>query len=193
MQSLVVINLDEARHECTYGRGCDGICCQKGRPLIYSEEKALIDAHLHRLLSLLRPEAQAVIRRKGYLTHRRRLGQRCLRQAAGWCVFFHDGCVLHKVGAAEGDKFKYKPAVCSLFPLQQDEHDHWYVRQKGYKGERWDLFCLDPDRPSRPAAESLGDELALAASFQAAADAVARVQESVAPATILVNSHESAD
>ena len=184
MESLAVINLDEARFECTYGRGCEGICCQNGRPLVFPEEKATIDAHLPRFLRLLRPEAQALIRQKGYLTRRRRLGQPVMRHAAGWCVFFNGGCTLHKVGAAEGDKFKYKPAVCSLFPIQQDERDRWYVRQKGYKGEKWDLFCLDPAQQSKRAAESLADELALAESFQQAAEAAARAQASVAPPTI---------
>jgi hypothetical protein len=70
--------------------------------------------------------------------------------------------VLHKVGAAEGDHFRYKPAPCSLFPLEQDDHDRWYVRQHGYQGEQWDLFCLAPGFSSVPAAESLGEELALA-------------------------------
>ena len=175
MQSLVVVNLDEARYECTYGRGCDGVCCQDGRPLVYPDEAANIDAQLPRLLALLRPEAQALVRRKGYLTRRRRLGLPQVRHAGGWCVFFHNGCVLHKVGAEEGDKFKYKPAVCSLFPIQQDEKDRWYVRQKGYKGERWNLFCLDPAIHTKPAAETLREELALAASFQAT--------ESAAPAS----------
>jgi hypothetical protein len=168
MQSLVVINLDEARYECTYGRGCDGVCCQVGRPIVYPEEIANLDAHLPRLLPLLRPAARRAIRQKGYLTRRGQSPR--LRHAAGWCVFFHNGCVLHKVGVAEGDKFKYKPALCSLFPLQQDRHDRWYVRQKGFNGERWDLFCLDPANHTKPAAESLRDELALAALFQAAAD-----------------------
>ena len=26
--SLPVLNLTEAKFECTYGRGCEGICCQ---------------------------------------------------------------------------------------------------------------------------------------------------------------------
>ena len=142
--SLPIVNLTEARFECTYGRGCDGVCCQSGRPLIYPEEIAKLDANLEKFLPLLRPEARACVEKKGYLTDRRRLGERMARHAGGWCVFFNQGCVLHKVGAAEGDKLLYKPAVCALFPIQQDEHDRWYVRQKGYKREKWDLFCLDP-------------------------------------------------
>src|SRR5262249_56732251 len=99
-----------------------------------------------------------------YLT-RGRPGEPTVRKADGWCVFFNQGCVLHRCGAAEGDKFKYKPAVCSLFPIQQDEHDQWYVRQKGFKKEKWDLFCLDPKTSSVPARESLQEELALAERF----------------------------
>jgi hypothetical protein len=69
------------------------------------------------------------------------------------------------VGASEGDKFRYKPAVCSLFPIQMDQHDRWYVRQKGFNREKWDLFCLDPASSCVPAAESLRDEIALARRF----------------------------
>ena len=98
--------------------------------------------------------------------------------------FEHGGWAFKLERGPEGDKFKYKPGVCSLFPIQQDERDRWYVRQKGYKGEKWDLFCLDPAQQSKRAAESLGDELALAESFQQAAEASARAQASVAPPTI---------
>jgi hypothetical protein len=164
--TLPILNLAEARYECTYGRGCDGICCREGRPPVYPEEAARIDANLEKLLPLLRPEAQAVVRKKGYLSRRIHAGQPTLRNAGGWCVFFNEGCVLHKVGAAEGDKFRYKPSICSLFPIQADEHGNWYIRQKGFKGEKWDLFCLDPSASPMPAAESLKEELALAQRFE---------------------------
>ena len=163
--ALQVLNLAEARYECTYGRGCDGICCQEGRPLVYPEEIELLQANWKRFWPLLRPEARSLIQKKGFLTKRRRMGEPTVRKVAGWCVFFNQGCVLHKVGAEEGDPFKYKPAVCSLFPIQMDEEDRWYVRQKGYKSEKWDLFCLDPASTSVPAAESLQAELALAQRF----------------------------
>ena len=163
--SLQVINLAEARFECTYGRGCEGSCCREGRPLVYPEEIDRLQANMKRFRTMLRPEAQKVIEKKGFLTKRRRLGERFLRSAAGWCVFFNQGCVLHKVGAEEGDRFKYKPAVCALFPIQMDEQDRWYVRQRGYKREKWDLFCLDPASTSVPAAESLQAEIALAQRF----------------------------
>jgi hypothetical protein len=73
---------------------------------------------------------------------------------------------LHQVGAEEGNKFRYKPSACALFPIQADENGNWYVRQKGYKKERWDLFCLDPQNSPMPAAESLREELALAQRFE---------------------------
>ncbi len=69
-----------------------------------------------------------------------------LRVVDGWCVFFNQGCVLHKVGAAEGDTYRYKPAACALFPLARNDKDEWYVRQHGYEDEQWDVFCLDPRR-----------------------------------------------
>lgn len=164
-QSLPILNLAEARFECTYGRGCEGICCREGRPPVYPEETERIDAHLHEFLPALRPEARAIVERKGYLTRRRRLGQPLIRVANGWCVFFNQGCVLHRAGSAEGDKFRYKPALCALFPLQMDARDRWYVRQKGFKGEKWNLFCLDPRENRAPAAQSLRDEIALARRF----------------------------
>src|SRR5262249_17346870 len=110
----------------------------------------------------LRPEARAVVEEHGYLTRRRKLGLPMMRVVEGWCVFFHQGCVLHKVGAEEGDKYRYKPAACALFPLAKDEHDQWNVRQKGLNGESWNLFCLDPKISSTPAAETLKEEIDLA-------------------------------
>jgi hypothetical protein len=75
--------------------------------------------------------------------------------------------VLHKVGAAEGDKYRHKPACCALFPLSQTEHSEWYVRQKGVQNEDWDLFCLDPGPRTPRARETLQEELALAAHYVA--------------------------
>jgi hypothetical protein len=161
-QSLPVINLAEARFECTFGRGCDGLCCQTSRPPIYPEEEACLDANVERFLPELRPEARAVVEKQGYLSNKRKLGLPILRVVDGWCVFFNQGCVLHKAGAAEGDKNRYKPVVCALFPLEKDDHDQWYVRQKGFRNDPWDLFCLDPASSQVPAAESLKEELELA-------------------------------
>jgi Protein of unknown function (DUF3109) len=162
---LPVVNLHTATYECTFGRGCDGICCREGRPLVYADEIARIGENLHKFLPWMRPEASRMAERRGFLSGRKRLGEALMRVTGGWCIFFNQGCVLHQVGTAEGDKFRYKPAVCALFPIQQDEHDRWYVRQKGFKRERWDLFCLDPDNSLKPAAESLQEELALAKRF----------------------------
>ena len=165
--SLPILNLSEARYECTYGRGCDGICCREGRPPVYPEEAERIDANLEKFLPLLRVEAQAIVRKKGYLSRRIRAGQPTLRNSGGWCVFFNEGCVLHKVGAAEGDKFRYKPRPCSLFPIEPDGPGRVYVRQHGYQGEQWDLFCLAPSNSAVPAAESLRAEVALAEKWVA--------------------------
>jgi hypothetical protein len=163
--ALPVLNLAEATYECIYGRGCEGICCQNGRPPVAPEEKELLDANLHKMLPLLSPAAREVVARDGYLSKRVKSGMPMLRVLGGWCIFFNEGCVLHKVGAAEGDKFRYKPAPCSLFPLEQDSQDRWYVRQHGYKGEQWDLFCLAPGQSRVPAAESLQEELAFARRY----------------------------
>src|SRR6478735_7508787 len=109
--SLNVINLETATFECIYGRGCDGICCQNGRPPVYPEEQQAIRKNLKKFLPELRPEARALIEKDG---------QPMLRVIGGWCVFFNKGCVLHKVGAAEGDAYRYKPALCALFPLAKN-------------------------------------------------------------------------
>jgi hypothetical protein len=171
LPDLPVINLDTAKYECTFGRGCDGICCREGRPLVYADEIARISENLGKFLPLMRPQAAKAAAKGGFLSGRKRLGQEIMRVVGGWCIFFHNGCVLHQAGLAEGDKFRYKPAVCGLFPIQQDEHDQWYIRQKGFKRERWDLFCLDPANSTRPAAESLREELELARRYEQDAQA----------------------
>jgi hypothetical protein len=163
--SLPVVNLSEAKYECIYGRGCDGICCRNGRPGIDPDERERLDDNLDKFLPHLRPEARAVVEAEGYLSRRTRHGLPMLRVVEGWCVFFHQGCALHKVGAEEGDKYRYKPAACALFPLARDEHDRWYVRQWAYKDEPWDLFCLNPNASPRPAAESLREEIELARRY----------------------------
>src|SRR5437660_1175483 len=157
--SLPVLNQAEATFECTFGRGCGGTCCQNGRPPIYPEEKERLDANLAKFVPHLRPEARKVISKKGYLGRRLELGLPMARVVAGWCVFFNQGCVLHTVGADEGDEYLYKPAACALFPLAKDEEDRWYVRQHGYKEEPWDLFCLSPNASPVPASESLQSEM----------------------------------
>lgn len=164
--SLPVVNLTDAKFECTYGRGCDGACCQNGRPGLYPDDDAYIRAGLDKFLPHLRPEARALIEAEGYSSRRHR-GDRLpmLRVVGGWCVFFNEGCVLHKVGAMEGDKYRYKPIMCALFPLTQDEQGNWYIRQKGLKNEKWNLPCLDPAISTLRAEESLREELALAQTY----------------------------
>jgi Fe-S-cluster containining protein len=162
LPTLPVLNLQDAKFECIYGRGCDGICCQNGRPSVSAPERGRIKKNLAKFLPHLRPAARALIERVGFLSRRRKLGEPMLRVQDGWCVFFNEGCVLHKVGAEEGDKYRYKPEQCALFPLTQDEKDRWYVRQRGFKGEAWDLFCLAPDASPMPASESLREEISLA-------------------------------
>jgi hypothetical protein len=152
--ALVVLNLAQARFECTFGRGCDGICCKNGRPPVYPEEAAAIQAALPIVLPRVRPETRGALERDGFLTRRRKAGQPTLRVVGGWCVFFHRGCVLHHLGL--------KPSLCALFPLAKDARDRWYVRQKGYGGEVWDLPCLAPGPGTPLAADSLRAEIALA-------------------------------
>lgn len=168
LSTLPVLNLNEARFECIFGRGCDGICCQNGRPAVGPEERQRIDENLHKILPQLRPQARALVEKEGFVSRREKLGQPMVRVIDGWCVFFHQGCVLHKVGAAEGDSFRYKPYSCALFPLARDEKDRWYVRQRGYKGEAWDLFCLAAEPSTPPAALSLRQELQMVAETHAA-------------------------
>lgn len=164
---LKVLNLDAATYECTFGRGCDGVCCRQGRPSIEADEIERIESNLDRFLPHMRPAAAALVQREGIVSRRRRYGLPMMRVIDGWCIFFERGCVLHRVGEAEWDRFKYKPSACALFPLAGTKDGEWYVRQHGYRHELWDLFCLDPANSHVPAAQSLKDEIALAAHFAA--------------------------
>ena len=159
---VVVANAETATFDCLFGRGCDGVCCRNGRPSVDPAEAEAIRGSLDRVLPHLRPEARALVEAEGFLSNRTKLGRPMVRVAGGWCVFFSGGCVLHKVGAAEGDPFRYKPSQCALFPLERGDDGDWYVRQKGVEGEAWDLFCLDPNASPLPAAESLREEVLLA-------------------------------
>ena len=116
--SLPVVNLSEAKYECIFGRGCDGICCQNGRPPIYHEEAECLDANLEKFLPHLRPEARQLVEKAGYLSGRRKYGLPMMRVVGGWCVFFNQGCVLHKVGAEEATSIvtSRPPAPCSRWP-----------------------------------------------------------------------------
>ena len=158
---LAILN-EGVTYECTYGRGCAGICCQNGRPPVSPEEKARIDANLLKFLPHLGDRAREAIAQEGYLSKRVKAGMPMLRVIDNWCIFFQEGCVLHKVGMQEGDKFRYKPAPCSLFPLEKNEEGEWFVRQHDYQGEQWDLFCLSPSNSAVPVAVSLQEEMAFA-------------------------------
>jgi Fe-S-cluster containining protein len=165
MHALPIVNADTATFECIFGRGCDGICCQNGRPSVDADEQKRIQKTLKKVTPHLRPEARALIERDGFVSARTKLGQPMLRVVGGWCVFFNARCVLHKVGAEDGDPYQYKPSQCALFPLEKGDAG-WYVRQWGYEGEVWDLFCLNPKQSKKPAVESLAEEIALAATFE---------------------------
>lgn len=177
--STRVFNLTEARFECTFGRGCAGICCRNGRPPVYADEEARITQQMDALLPLMRPGAASAIEQAGFMSRRRKAGTHSLRVVGGWCVFFNAGCVLHQLGAAEGQKYRYKPFACATFPLERDPTRGWYVRQKGLLGEVWDLPCLDPAGGQAVAASSLSDEVRFieaSGSQRATADVPSRRQ-----------------
>lgn len=158
---LPVINLSTATFECVYGRGCDGICCRESEPPVSAEEIARLQENLPAILPHLRPEARAIVESAGFLGGEHDNGEQKLALADRWCVFFNAGCVLHKLGSAEGDPYRYKPLICALFPLEDGADGQWRVRQWGEAGEEWDLFCLNPAQSAKPAAESLQAEMAL--------------------------------
>jgi hypothetical protein len=165
---LAITNAETATFDCSFGRGCEGICCRNGRPSVTPAERAVIDSVMSRVLPLLRPAARAAIESDGFTSARTKLGQPMVRVVGGWCVFFNGGCVLHTVGAEDGDSYQYKPTQCALFPLEKNDDGAWYVRQWKLEGEEWDLFCLNPANSPRPAVESLAPEMALAAELDAA-------------------------
>jgi hypothetical protein len=132
-----------------------------------AEESKRIGRVLGRTLPHLRPKAKALIEEEGFASKRIKLGLPMLRVADGWCVFFNEGCVLHKIGAEDGDSYQYKPSQCALFPLERNDDGDWYVRQWDYEGEQWDLFCLNPKATKVPAAKSLAVEIELAAKVDA--------------------------
>lgn len=48
--ALPVVNLAEAKFECIFGRGCEGICCKNGRPSLDKREQLRIKKVLKRAL-----------------------------------------------------------------------------------------------------------------------------------------------
>lgn len=157
--SLAIENLGTARFNCVFPV-CGGICCRNGRPTVTMAEQRRIDENLERFLPHLRERARLHAAARGWLTRRTKGGLRTIAVVDGWCIFAHEGCVLQKVGMAEGEAWKYKPAVCVYFPLEQGIDGSWYVRQWGHRDEAWDLFCLNPMETTTPARDSLKREIA---------------------------------
>jgi uncharacterized protein DUF3109 len=159
---IEVENLDRAKFECVFPT-CGGVCCQNGRPGLEPAEHRRIAANLKKFLPRLRPSARKLIEQRGFLTRRIKEGCRTLAVSEAWCVFHNEGCVLHQVGAEEGDRWKYKPWRCIVFPLTRDPKTaRWHVRQWKEKGEAWDLFCLDPKESPKQASATLAAELEFA-------------------------------
>lgn len=168
--TVEISGLETARFDCVFPT-CGGVCCVNGRPPVEPGEARRIDENLAKFLPLMRPEARERVEEKGHLTNRQKEGLPALAVSKGWCVFFNDGCVLHKAGAAEGDKWKYKPWRCIAFPLERSGPRKWHVRQWGLKGEAWDLFCLNPKESPKPAGETLKDEIAFVHALENGAEA----------------------
>ena len=80
---VVVTNADTATFDCSFGRGCEGLCCRNGRPSVGPEERARIVALLPRLLPLLRPDARALVEAEGFLSNRTKLGRPMVRVSRG--------------------------------------------------------------------------------------------------------------
>lgn len=163
---IPLLNAATATFDCSYGRGCKGDCCTNGRPGLTTDEQAAINNNLDKILPLLKPAARKIIERDGIVTRRTRHGIPLAAVLDKWCIYFNDGCVLHKAGANEGNSLKYKPRQCAIFPLLWNDEGQWYVRQWGYQDETWpELFCLNPKNSTKAAAESLQQEMNLAASI----------------------------
>jgi hypothetical protein len=157
---LPVVNLTTAKFDCVYPT-CGGLCCMNGRPAVEAREQATIARELPKFLPHLLPAARKLVEKSGFLSNEEKEGLPTLKVSKGWCVFFNEGCVLHQVGATEGDRFKYKPWRCVAFPLARDKKSgEWSVRQRGERGEAWDLFCLNPAESPKSAATTLQTEVA---------------------------------
>ena len=160
---LLVVNGATATFDCSFGRGCPGICCQHGEPSVTPAEYDRIRASLPKVIPHLRPEAAKSLETQDFTGADVKLGNPMVRVVDGWCLFFNEGCVLHKVGALEGDFSKYKPIQCTMFPLEPNGDGSWYVRQWHTEGEEWnDLFCLNPANTPLKAVDTLAPEIAVA-------------------------------
>ena len=161
-----VENAATARFECVFP-SCGGVCCKNGRPPVEPGEQKRIAANLSKFLPHMREAARKLVESRGFVTRRRKAGRPMLAVSEGWCVFENQGCILHKVGAAEGDRFRYKPWHCAVFPLERRSKGKWFVRQWKHRGEAWDLFCLDPKASPKPAESSCAGEIAFAEKLDA--------------------------
>lgn len=140
---VAIQNISHARFRCNFPN-CGGICCQNGRPGLDPEEIDRISANIEKFIPFLRPAAIRHLRSGSYLSNRRKEGRKTIAVVNGWCVFANQGCILQKLGEQEGEKWKYKPHLCVLFPISHDKGSAgWYIRQKGYRGERWELQCIE--------------------------------------------------
>jgi Fe-S-cluster containining protein len=164
---LEVENLETATFKCVFPV-CGGICCKNGRPPVEPDEQAKIEKNLARFLPHLRESARAHIEKNGWLTNRVKDGHHTIAVEGGWCVFANEGCTFQKVGMLEGEPWRYKPSACIRFPLEKTKGGTWYIRQHGYRGEGWDLFCLNPEEDPTPASESMRDEIVFSAEREKA-------------------------
>lgn len=158
---IEIENAAKARFECVFPV-CGGVCCKQGRPPVEPGERERIEQQLTKFLPHMRERARKLVLAKGFMTRRVKHGLPMMAVSEGWCVFENQGCVLHKVGATEGDRFKYKPWVCATFPLDRISKREWYVRQWKLHGEAWDLFCLDPKESKQPATKTMSGEIEFA-------------------------------
>lgn len=168
-RGLKVLNAETATFDCVYPV-CGGACCKNGRPGLEPAEAERIGANLEKFLPELRPAARRRIKAKGFVTKRSKEGRPTLAVSEGACVFFNEGCALHKVGAIEGDRYRYKPWLCVTFPLALEADGNWYVRQWGLNGEAWDVFCLNPKESEKIAGSGLAGEIEFAGELEGGAE-----------------------
>lgn len=166
---ILVENAATATFDCVYPT-CGGSCCKQGRPPLEPGEVRRIEENLAKFLPHVREKARKRIESEGFMTRRKKHGLSMMAVSEGWCVFENQGCVLHKVGAKEGDRFMYKPWACAVFPLDRRDDDSWYVRQWKLHGEAWDLFCLNPKESKKPAVSTMQGELEFAARLDSGAE-----------------------
>lgn len=165
LRVIQVENLQSARFRCVFPV-CGGICCKTGRPHLTQDDLDRIRKGFQKFVPHMRPDVRRYLKRHPWHTNRTNQKHATLGVAGGWCVFYNNGCILQQVGMEEGEPWRYKPDTCIRFPLEpvRSTPGRYYVRQWEYRGEGWDLFCLNPAEDPTPASESLGPELAYIAA-----------------------------